>query len=74
MAYKALLFGTDDLFETLKPFYLKEVERGNLEIVGYALLEDGKVILVDTAGKRGGGRTICSFSAGDNFPTKLFTE
>ena len=61
MAYKALLFGTDDLFEKLKPFYLKEVERGNLEIVGHALLEDGKVTIVDAAGKRGGVEQSVNF-------------
>ena len=58
MAYKALLFGTDDLFNDLKPFYDREVQRGTLEIVGYALLEDGKVILVDAAGKRGGWNNL----------------
>ncbi|MBQ3725941.1 MAG: CatB-related O-acetyltransferase [Selenomonadaceae bacterium] len=61
MAYKALLFGTDDLFEKLKPFYLKEVERGNLEIVGHVLLEDGKVTIVDAAGKRGGVEQSVNF-------------
>ena len=54
MAYKALLFGVDEMFNELQPYYAREVQRGNLEIIGYALLEDGKVILVDTAGKRGG--------------------
>ena len=64
MAYKALLFGTDDLFNELKPFYDREVQRGNLEIVGYALLKDGKVTIVDAAGRPGGGESV---SAGDNF-------
>ena len=54
MAYKVLFFGTDDLFGKLKPFYDREVERGTLEIVGYALLENGKVTIVDSASKRGG--------------------
>lgn len=33
MAYKALIFGTDDLYPKLKPLYDAEVQRGNLEIV-----------------------------------------
>ena len=53
MAYKALLFGTDDLFETLKPFYLKEVERGNLEIVASAVFENGGIRFVTDEVNRG---------------------
>ena len=55
MAYKTLIFGTDDLFNVLKSFYDREVQRGNLEIVGYALLENGKVNLVPAEGRPGGG-------------------
>ncbi|MBQ4404292.1 MAG: hypothetical protein II857_07765 [Selenomonadaceae bacterium] len=55
MAYKTLIFGTDDLFNELKPFYDREVQRGNLEIVGYAIIENGKINLVDAAGRPGGG-------------------
>lgn len=33
MAYKALIFGVDDLYEKLKPLYDKAVKRGNLEII-----------------------------------------
>ncbi|MBR0262095.1 MAG: CatB-related O-acetyltransferase [Selenomonadaceae bacterium] len=33
MAYKALIYGTGDLYPHLKPFYEAEVKRGNLEIV-----------------------------------------
>ena len=36
MAVTALIFGTDDLFPQLKPFYDQQVQQGNLEIVGYA--------------------------------------
>ena len=43
---KALIFGIDDLFPQLKPYYDLEVERGNLEIVGYAILENDKIYLV----------------------------
>ena len=35
MAVKALIFGTDMLFPVLKPHYDREVQNGNLEIVGY---------------------------------------
>ena len=55
MALKALIFGVDDMFNELKPYYAREVQRGNLEIVGYALIENGRVIIVDPAGKPGGG-------------------
>ena len=43
---KALIFGIDDLFPKLKPYYDREIEKGNLEIVGYAIIEDGKIIFV----------------------------
>ena len=43
MAYKALLFGTDDLFNELKPFYDREVQRGSFEIVATAVLENGEI-------------------------------
>ena len=33
---KVLIFGTDDIFPKLKPYYDKQVEEGNMEIVGYA--------------------------------------
>ena len=29
MAYKALIFGTDDLYSTLKPLYDAQVKNGN---------------------------------------------
>lgn len=45
MAYKALIFGTDDIYKELKPFYKREIQRGNLEIVAY----------VDDVTKLGGG-------------------
>ena len=43
---KALIFGIDDLFPQLKPYYDREVEKGNLEIVGYAVLENDKIFLI----------------------------
>ena len=39
------------MFNELQPFYAREFQRGNLEIVGYALFENGKVNLVDVTGK-----------------------
>ena len=53
MAVKALIFGTDDLFPQLKPFYEREVQRGNLEITGYAVLENNKWRIY--ANQTGGG-------------------
>lgn len=32
MAYKALIFGTDDVYPKLKPFYDSEVTRGTFDI------------------------------------------
>ena len=45
-AVKALIFGIDDLFPKLKPYYDQEVEKGNLEIVGYAIFDGDKISLV----------------------------
>ena len=45
-AIKALIFGTDDIYPALKPFYEQEVQRGNLEIVGYAVLENNGVKII----------------------------
>ena len=59
MAVKALIFGTDDLFPQLKPFYDLEVQRGNLEIVGYAVLENNKWRIY--ANSNGGGRKMPIF-------------
>ena len=55
MAYKTLIFGVDDMFNELKPFYDAEVQRGNLEIVAFAVLTDKSIILVDANGKPCGG-------------------
>lgn len=43
MAVKVLIFGTDDLYPVLKPFYDAEVQKGNWEIIGYARLEDDEI-------------------------------
>ncbi len=64
MAVKALIFGTDDLYPQLKPFYEQEIKRGNLEIVGYAVLENDKwLIYANPSG--GGGKS--RFSRCNNF-------
>ena len=55
MAYKALIFGTDDLYPDLKPYYAKEVERGNLEIVAYAVFEEKGIRFVAPEDRVGGG-------------------
>ncbi|MBR3050168.1 MAG: hypothetical protein IKN16_03080 [Selenomonadaceae bacterium] len=43
MAYKTLLFGTDDLFNELKPFYVNAQKQGVLEIVAAAVFENGGI-------------------------------
>ena len=50
MALKTLIFGTDDLYPILKPYYEQEVRRGNLEIVAFAVIENKSITLVDAAG------------------------
>jgi len=58
MAYKTLLFGTDDLFEKLKPFYVKEMERGTLDIIAAAVLENGGIRFVTNEVERVGINSI----------------
>lgn len=65
MAVKALIFGIDDLFPQLKPFYEAEVQRGNLEIVGYAVFENNKWRIY--ANPDGGGANRAKFSNCNNF-------
>ena len=56
MAYKTLIFGVDDIFNELQPYYAREVQRGNLEIVAYAVLENNGIRIVPADGQsRGGG-------------------
>lgn len=55
MAYKALIFGVDDIYPKLKPFYDTEVQRGNLEIVATAEIQKDSVNLVYADGRPGGG-------------------
>ena len=56
MAVKALIFGVDDLFNELKPFYARAIQRGDIEIVGYAVIEKNEVKLFNTVG--GGATTL----------------
>ena len=49
MAVKALLFGVDDIFNNLKPHYDRAVQRGDIEIVGHAVLEQGTIKHFDVA-------------------------
>ena len=59
MAIKALIFGVDALYPQLKPLYDLEVKRGNLEIAGYAVLENNKWRIY--ANPDGGGRQSLDF-------------
>ena len=43
---KVLIFGVDDLFPLLKPYYDKQVENGNMEIIGYAVFSEGKILFI----------------------------
>ena len=61
MAYKALIFGTDDIYSKLKPFYDAEVERGNLDIVATVDVIGDDINLVYTDGRRGGVEDIDDF-------------
>lgn len=55
MAYKTLIFGVDDMFNQLKPHYEREIQRGNLEIVAYAVFEQNGIRIVTPQGRPGGG-------------------
>ena len=70
MAYKTLIFGVDDLFGQLQPLYVREVQRGNLEIVALAVIEPNGISFVTPDDKRGGDGIFSSISAGDNFFTQ----
>lgn len=45
------------MFNELQPYYAREVQRGNLEIIAFAVLEKDKIkfIPVDEKTRRGGG-------------------
>lgn len=72
MTVKALIFGTDDLYSQLKPFYEQEIKRGNLEIVGYAVLDNNKWRIY--ANSNGGGALnfqIAIISSKNNFYQRM---
>jgi len=50
LAVKALIFGTDDLFNELKPFYEVAVQRGDIDIVGCAVFENNGIKLYPARG------------------------
>ena len=58
MAYKVLIFDPnhESSNDGLKPYYLREVQRGNLEIVAYAVYdyENEDICFIDATGKRMG--------------------
>ena len=51
MAVKALIFGIDDLFPQLQPFYEMAVQRGDIDIVGYAVFEQDVIRLYAAQGR-----------------------
>ena len=62
MAYKTLIFGVDDMFAKLQPYYAQAIQRGTLEIVVYAIFEQNGILLVTPDGKRGGLNNFAMFS------------
>ena len=48
MAISAIIFRDDDKLEFLQPFYFMEVQRGTLDIVGFAFEENGKISVVSS--------------------------
>ncbi len=54
MAIKALFFGVDDLFNELRPFYELAVQRGAIESVAFAVIEQGRISVFPANGGGGG--------------------
>ena len=75
MALKAVIFGKDDIYSRLKPFYEKEIKRGNFKIVAYAELKGKEIKLVYADGKTGGGiNDILNFDLAIISSKKFFYE
>ena len=55
MAYKALIFGVNDLFGKLQPHYAQAVQLGMLDIVAYAVIENDRITFVAPDGNAVGG-------------------
>ncbi len=62
MAYKTLLFGTDDLFSHLKPFYAAQVKRGTLDVIVTATIRNNEIVFIYYDGRQ---REIEDFSMFD---------
>ena len=60
MAVKALIFGVDDMFNGLRPYYEMFVQRGDIEIVGYAAFEQGTIKLFSP---QGGAATLVTLKS-----------
>ena len=58
MAYKALIFGTDKAYETMKPFIETTIKRGDFEIVARGKTENDNVDIVYSDDKHVGGGII----------------
>ena len=58
MAYKALIFGVDDMFAQLQPLYNQAIQRDILDIVAFAVIEPNGIRLVTPDGKRGGRQSL----------------
>ena len=54
MAYKTLLFGTDDIFYELRPFYDAQIQRGILDVVAFAVFENNGIKIVPINNTGGG--------------------
>lgn len=50
MAVKALIFGVDEIFHALELFYGMAVQRGDIDIVGYAVFEPDGIKLYSAKG------------------------
>ena len=70
-----MFYADNDSFAKFEPFYQKEVEKGNLEIVGHAIFADGKMKEVRPVNeKEAGGKLDFQYviiSAYDNFYDRL---
>ena len=73
MAYRTLIFGVDDLFPQLQPFYMQEVQRGFLDIVAYAVFENNSIRLVTPEGRPGDGERfeLAIISSHKNFYERM---
>ena len=76
MAYRTLIFGTDDIYKNLKPFYKEQVALGNLNIVATADIQDDTVNLVYADGRQGNLNELSTFdfvivSSSRNFYNKM---